>query len=548
MTGPSQHGYYGAVKLNGKIAAWVFLASFGSVACGGGKQEPQTVNTRDEGKAERLLERAREGQDPDRYRQLVQRFGDTKAAATGKNELAVILIAQAEKALAADDWSTAEERAQEARIYGGLDETEKARKVLDTIDDKRAQKLAEEAAATAGEGKCASALKAVAAPIRKKPRDRFKKELQKASQGALVACLAKKLGEEIETGGVDAARQMLESPDATTALSTEGYKAASDELTKLIVKKSTKAIDAKLAEKKWQEATDALDAMKSDNKLSGNEYKIAFGFVQEAIQKHLVERARAALQSKTPREDVKQIEETAKLAQWQKLPDELDRVLSLVKINIECEKVGCTIQKPQEQWAWGELGVHPPDDAAAGKKQAVKHAAKVWVIGRGNQKSLVATDDPGAVEGEALLAKAAGWVDSDFLRATDTEGWLPPTEQLVGVRIWGPLRPPEKDYHLGTVSVVDAKAKKVTVKRMSDNLDVTVELSKIRAGKLPQGLRVMAFCVDQLHPEPAKVDHVVTSDGGVPKVKVNCDKGNVTRVEIGGSLTSHADWLPARKP
>ena len=52
----------------------------------------------------------------------------------------------------------------------------------------------------------------------------------------------------------------------------------------------------------------------------------------------------------------------------------------------------------------------------------------------------------------------------------------------------------------------------------------------------------------QVHAETAKVASVVTTDEGVPKVKIVCDKGDITRVEIGTALTTKAEWLPAKKP
>ncbi|MGE0328980.1 MAG: hypothetical protein AB7S68_42080, partial [Polyangiaceae bacterium] len=122
-----------------------------------------------------------------------------------------------------------------------------------------------------------------------------------------------------------------------------------------------------------------------------------------------------------------------------------------------------------------------------------------------------------------------------------------PIDQLPGTRIWGPLRPPKKDYHLGIIKEV-VGGKNVIVKRLSDDEDVTIALSDVRVGTLKNGLKVMAFCIDQIQPENAKIDKVVTTVGGMPKVKVICDKQKKERVEVASALISQKSWLPPKKP
>ena len=110
--------------------------------------------------------------------------------------------------------------------------------------------------------------------------------------------------------------------------------------------------------------------------------------------------------------------------------------------------------------------------------------------------------------------------------------------------MWGPLRPPSKDYQLGIVDRVEGT--KVVVKRLGDSSEVTVALTQIVFGTLESGIRVLAFCTDQISPEPAKISGLVTAGGGTPKVKITCDKGDLTRVEVAGALASKREWLPKR--
>ncbi len=215
-------------------------------------------------------------------------------------------------------------------------------------------------------------------------------------------------------------------------------------------------------------------------------------------------------------------------------------------IAVECERLKCKTQTPTKAWAWGAVVVHPPDAAEGAEKAKINHAQQVWILAHGKKNVLVALQDPGKPGAGDVWAKADGWADPDHLKSGDTDTWLPPTDQLVGVQVWGPLRPPSKEYHLGVVTKVEGK--QVTVKRMADSLEATVALSSVRIGKLAKGLKIMAFCEDELHPSSAKVDGIVTTEGGVPKVKIACDKGGITRVDLGGSITSRAEWLPPRKP
>lgn len=526
----------------------VGFALAGALGCGGGppKDARSAEQEQNEQKAERLLARARETGDVEKYRQLVLRFADTRAAGEARDELAGILIKQAKSSLVEQDWATAEDRAEEARMYAGLELTRAAQDVQKQIDEKRAESVAKEAKKLADEGKCASALKAVAVPIRAKTREHFKVEVRKRAQQPLVACVSQKLEEDVKNNSIEAARTMLASPDTTTALSTEGFKLAEGALLKAIVKRSTADIQPLLAQQKWTEAIAKLDELKQKDVLGQAEYPVAFEIVQDAIRDHSLKLAASGLTAAKPSEVAQQIDAQIAIAKWKLVPKELAAARAKLAIAVECEEQKCKLAKPAPAWAWGSIALSPAADAEAAPNGKVNHAQKVWVLGKGKQRSLVALEDPGTATGAELVDKASGWLDPKNLKSVDTDMWLPPDDQLVGVQVWGPLRPPSKDYFLGSVTKVDGK--KVTVKRMADDREETVDLKDTRIGKLSKGLKVMAFCVDQLHPEPAKVDSVVTTSGGSPKVKVICEKGDVQKVELAGALTSKVDWLPPRKP
>jgi hypothetical protein len=521
------------------------LSGVAASGCGGPSEGAQSpANAQEEEKAQHLLERARQSHDAAHYRRLVLRFGNTQAAEDGKDELAGILLEQAKKAMADEDWSTAHDRAEEARMYAALERTREARAVVLEIDEKRAAQVAKSAKKQAGQGKCASALKAVASPLRQKPSDHFKETLQKLAKDTLLSCMEAKMGEDVKAGNVDAARGLLNSPDATTALSNDGFADAEKRLRKLIVGQSTQEIRPLLDQRKWKEAIAKLDELEANGKLSKAERPLADEIVRDALQKHLLSLAKEGLTAKKPSAALAEFDAQLALGKWKSVPDSIVAAKKLLAIAVECEKRRCKMGAPKAQWAWGAVGVAPPANAEGEAVATVEHGHKLWLLASGPGPVLVATKDPGAASGGALFAKAGGWVDKKLLRSTETRNWLPPTEQLEGFRVWAPLRPPDKALHLGTVTKVNGR--KVTVKRVADDAEITVDVKTLHAGTLDEGVKVMAFCADQVHTEVARIQSVVSEDAGKPKVKIACEKGDITRVEVAGALTTKPEWLPKK--
>jgi hypothetical protein len=533
----------------GKCVWVAALAAALAAGCESGGGTPGAENAggaRDDDRATELLQRAREGRDIAKYQRLIGRFPDTKAADEGRDELAALLLAEAEKALKAEDFPTAAARADEARVYAGVDNTDKAYAIAKKVDEGRAKKVAQKALAAAGDGRCASALKTVADPLRQKPRPHFQEVLQKQTGAPLVACLENKLADEIKAGNVEAARTLITSADTTTALTKADYKKAEVLLQKVLVAQSTVEIKPLLADKNWTGALAKLSEMKTSGKLTASEHTIAVSLVQDAIKEDVLATIKSGVTSKKPSAALALADASIKTAAWSKQPKEVETARRTLLVAVECEKAKCKLERPSAAWAWGEVTLGSPTNPAEAADDKLTHAQKLWVIGKSGTRLLVASSDPGAVEGAAALDKATGWAEAKSIKNTDTELWLPPTDQLKNVQVWAPLRAPAKEYHLGTVKSVDGK--NATVIRLADKSEVTVPLASLRVGKLTQGLKVLAFCVDSVHTETAKVESVVTSDANMPKVKIVCEKGDISRVEVAGALVTKADWLPPKKP
>ncbi len=520
------------------------LIAFLLVSCGGPGSSQTGPSSVDEEKAQRLLERARASKDETAYRRLVNRFGQTDAAAEGKDELAKILVGQAEAALQKSDFATAQSRAEEARLYGGLETTERARAVENRIDEDRGQKEAKAVVKLAHKGDCAGAMNASAKAQRGKAREAYVNTLQKESGVALVLCLEKKFSELIEGGKLDAARALIGSPDAKKALSDEKMAEASRAIRKAVVSYTTRDIRPMLADKRWKDAVAKLDELTSDGTISDAEKPFAVELVQDALTKHLVALGEQSVSAKKPSELLKQYDQDLPHGRYSDAPKSLLTARRRLSVASECERLKCKFAQPQVKWAFGKVAMKIAENEKSEVQGGVAHGSKIWILGKSRTQALIAVKDPGSPKGAKLLDVAEGWVSLKSLRGKDTSTTLPPKAELAGVRVWGPLRAPKKTYHLG--KVVRVEGVKVVVKRLGDSKDVTVLLNKIVFGTLENGIRVLAFCTDEVNPEPAKISGLVTAGGGTPKVKVTCDKGDLTRVEVAGALASKREWLPKR--
>ncbi len=533
--------------------AWVASSAVGLSGCGGGAAaqdkpaESAGASKEDEAKAQRLLDRAREAHSEEQLRRIIARFSSTRAADAARADLGVLLANQAGEALKAGDLEQAEQKALEAKVYGDLATTRRAQEQLDQLDDKRSQIVSKEASEAAAAGKCASALKRIAGTLGKRARDRYRKQVLAASRDAIVSCLAEKIEDEVKAANIAGARSLLDQAEVRIALDKQGQDAAERALAKSIVKRSLTSIQPLIERHEWEPALAEIDKLKAAKTLEGKEYEAAISIIQDAMLKYLLQRTNEALVSKSPATLFVEIDAAEKLARWKRTPDELSELYALLSTAIECENTKCKVVKPKVRYSWGKVQFKQPSDVKLDASGSTKHAQKVWVIAESRDWALVSLTDPGNATGAELYKLAAGWATQDQLKSQDTELWLPPLDQLSGTRVWGPLRGGNKIYHLGIVKEV-VGTENVVVRRLSDDEPVTVKLSEIRVGTLMPGLKVMAFCVDQLHPERAKVDKVVTSAGGMPKVKVLCEKGGKERVEVAGALTSEKAWLPPKRP
>src|SRR5262249_2936150 len=146
-----------------------------------------------------------------------------------------------------------------------------------------------------------------------------------------------------------------------------------------------------------------------------------------------------------------------------------------------------TLKKPEVRFTHGKVVVGPPAHADAPSKADIPHGTQIWILGTGKGKALVTTVDPGQATLVQLLDKVSGWGSQDRLSKDPTVDWLVPDDQLKDQRVWGPLRPPDGMWELGTVAEVNGH--EIVVKRLADGQPFKLTRQKLRSGRLSPGTK-----------------------------------------------------------
>ncbi len=534
------------VKLRSVIVCCVALGplGLGIASCGGGQPEAATAQAGNEGKAARLLERARADKDVQAYHRLVTRFDHTAAAKEAATEYAALLLTDADEALKEHDWGGAVELAQQARIYGNTAQTRAARKVLTDAENGRAGDVADETAKLAKDGECSEALSFVAQKISGRVRPSFRKQVQTRTTETLVSCITTEMRARLDGGSIDEARMVLETKSATRALSEKAYAQAFAELQKLIVAQQLKELEPLLEERKFAEALTGVNTLAEDGTLTGPERGIARGIIQDRIATILVADSKKAVESRKASKELVTIDETIELVAWKDTPPELEKSRELLVAAAQCEGVRCNFGKPKTMYIMGTPAIRSKNDIERPTGKKLAHGQGVWQVASGRGWILVAASDKapaGKTRAEALK-QATGWIPSKRVQRRETRLRMPPSSDLVGFRVWGPLKAPDKEYLLGVVQSVDGK--EANVKRLSDGTVATVKVSSLRMGALEPDQKVKAICGGSHTPIDAKIQKVI-SGGEVPRVALVCPgKGSGEATRSASALRAKVSWLP----
>jgi hypothetical protein len=386
--------------------------------------------------------------------------------------------------------------------------------------------------------------------------DVFSKELRRLTSEQATECLTAVMDEATLATRYADARALVNAPETKEVLGAAAWKKVSSELDATI----TDALRAQLAddlkEKRWIQAMEKLNASVKKGDADEAQGAILLEDVRKALAPELEGMMSKGVGQRDAASILKVADTLIKLVRWEVLaPDvaelQKDKALpaSLVtKHNalsawVEGQRAAAKIKKkPEKRWTHGKVMLFPPANQNGESKRDLAPATEVWVVAQTKEKALIADADPGAGALPSIFEKVIGWVPLDRLAPESTATWIPPNDQLKGVRVWAPLRSPDPLLELGLVSEVQGKD--ILVKRLSDDKIVKVQRKQLRTGVLAPGTKVLAFCTAK--DQQAVVEEVLTAGRSVPSVRIKCEGGTVKEEFLPG-LRAKPEFLPETK-
>ncbi|UQA56404.1 hypothetical protein [Polyangium aurulentum] len=448
------------------------------------------------------------------------------------------LIEKSESAYADKDYDGARKYLGQARDLR-VDSLEfQLNELGEKIDKRHAKLWANEVGEVIKEGDCAGAFKQIAEPIRDLQSDVFNRELRRLIGGPALACVQTKVDEATTGGKFAEARALVGSDDTKVVLGASAHKKLVAELDQTIFEALKAQLEESLKGRRWVEAMGKLDAWAKGNEVGEAQQAALLGVVRDAVVPEVTAKAQGAVGRTDAPKTLEEVDQLIKLVRWEIMPPDAAAVAKdkaapeavatkrqALAVWVEALRLKMKTEKaPQKRWTHGKVAVLPAVKSDAPSKRDLQGASEVWIIGTTKDLALVTEADPAGAPLDKQLEKAVGWVPVARLAAKSTVDWVPPDDQLVGARVWAPLRAPEPDLELGFVTAV--KGGDVTVKRIADDKEIQVKKASLRSGRLAAGTKVKAFCqaktqavtIQELLPDQRTVRLVC--EGGLRKDEV----------------------------
>ncbi len=482
------------------------------------------------------------------------------AGAQGDPARAHELVGQADDATKNGDFEKARQLLKKAEAYADVQVRAEIDAQSEETDNAEAESLAEEIAALSKKHDCKGAVEQAAELVAK--GGGAAKFLPSHATKPIAHCI-KKLASGDET--LVEARKLVDDENTAKALTPKAFKTLHQE----VVEAAGQAIEARLQplleKHDFAGVSAALNEMLGSGLAHDEDRDKALEKMRQEITGAVDELIASA--SEPPKRGDKGDAAKAALKQVDVLvavgwPDAKSRPEALAKkrgglaFALACRELHCNAGAAKKRWTLGSTSMYPVSDPnnKASSAAAIKTGVAVWELATGSGMSLVTTDDPASVgdlDNATRAAIASAWVASKDLRDVDTSEMLPPGDQLVGTRVWGPLREGDKNWELGrVVSIKGATAK---VRRLSDRVEVDVARLRLRFGVTKKGTKVMGFCTKPGTLEPALIDSVkdVQSELMDPQVTLSCldaDGKPIEGLKEGqlGSVRMPPDWAPGR--
>lgn len=462
-------------------------------------------------------------------------------------------IDQANVAIGSKAYKKARKYLNEAQALGIESQRFEIEEALEKIDKHEAKAFAKEAAQKLGNKDCAGAFAELAAKMKERESEAFTRELRTVTKEDAVKCMQAFVDDAVLGLKYADARKLVESDDTKEVLGAPAQKKAREELQTTIEESLRAQLDGDVKGKKWPNALSKIEAWVKKGDADDSQAANLLTTVRTAVAPELAKQASSGVGARDATTTLKSIDATVKLMKWdpniaadvaaidkdKAMPDDLGKKYKALSTWVEGTRIKLKPSKRAEKrWTVGKVAVFQPAKADADAKRDLSHASEVWVIGVAKDKALIAEKDPGDVKLAIALEGVLGWVATDRLANENSSDWLVPDDQLKGERVWGPLRPPDASYELGTVTEVSGKD--ISVKRLADDQIVKMTRQKLRSGRLSPGTKVLTFCTAK--DQPAKILEVLPTGSA----KLKCDSGE-EKEEVLPSLRSKADLLPPSK-
>lgn len=548
---------FGAAVLIGTAQVMTLTGCGGDGSHARGAQDEKTSER--EAAARRDLSKAMKSPSEEGFRLVIKRHEGTAAADQARVEIARLHAEEARSEAAKGHRKKARALANEALETGDPGVADQARTTLEQIDRSDARHAAKAVKESLGGGQgpeqCGSAVEAVSEALGEKPSAVLVREVRKETLQPLSGCLQGLVDGANGLEGFAKARKVIDSPAAKNAVGPDTWHVVSTAFNDKTVAAMVAAAQPDIKGGKWEAAFAAMKKWQEGGAAGAAQVEAADQLARDLITKDLIARGKEALGTPKAQPVLAEVERALKLFEGLNVSGELKAMHSWLGGWLECKKIGCTMTpKPKQVFTLGATPMLPLHTAVEGTPiESLPNAAKLWVLATGKGRSMIAREEPGDRKTWAeRFAAASGWVDGTTLQNEDTTYWVPVGKALENVRVWLPSGHDDKLYLLGVVQSVEGKdLKDVTVKKLADNQPTTVKRDVLRSGNLAKGLKVLAFCTDQLKPTEARFEEVIVLSG-VATAKVTCigQDGKDAKVltEVLGSLRSQAEWLPPRKP
>jgi hypothetical protein len=471
--------------------------------------------------------------------------GEEAKIAEGKK-----LIQAANDALNDKKYDKARKILAKAMALGNESQRFEIEEAQDKVDKRQAKLWANEVDGSFKNNDCTGAFKQLAEPLKTMATsEAFTRELRHLVGKDALKCVQGLVDQKISGGAYADARKTVQNDQ----VSADAKKLVA-EVEATILEALRVPIEGDLKARHWALAVAKIDAAGKAGSATEAQVGALLDGVREGVGPEISEIAAKAVGQRDAAKALKQVDQLAAMVRWAivepgaegglmaggALPEALAKKREALAIWVEAQHLAMrTLPKPEPRWTHGKVQVFPASKADGPSRRDIPHGTQIWIVGASKDRALVTTVDPAGATLVQLLDKVVGWVPADRLAKENTADWLAPDDQLKGERVWGPLRPPDGMWELGTVT--DVSGKDITVQRLADSAPFKLTRQKLRSGRLAPGTKVITFCVAK--DQPAQVVEVPPT---ARVAKLKCDSGQEKDEDL-ASLRSKPELLPATK-